>query len=816
MAAARSGQAGAGGCTSPHTAARGFGELSARRDFGRHRYYVTLLHRTERARSSRCCFAGRRSSGTGPVVKLVGGTGCGPVAYQQALVIPLCSVADQRRVVGNVGGGSVHHLGAGQMESCEPAGVRKDGAPDGGSPVGRLARGLGVPSLTPTTVRVLPGGANVRRRNAADREPRSTSLLRQGERALFVQGSLSLSRQCFGAAYAAAETEGRFEEMAQAALGLGGLWVHERRSAAEAADVEMRQRNSLGLLDSQSAVAMRLRARLAGEADYRHGGHGSVLAAVDEATRADDLVAVAEALSLAHHCMLGPEHATKRLALAGDLLRAGSRTGRRIDVLMGLLWRSVDLFLAGDPHAERSLAELRTALSDPDHLAVGFAALGIDVMLQIRSGGFVEAEALARASVERGVAAGDADAAGWYGAQLVAIRWYQGRSAELIPTLTELVNSPTLSAADNSYFAALAVAAAVAGDRRQAAGALARLRGHHLRGLVRSGSWLVALYGAVEAAHLLDDEHISAEAYSLLRPFSGLPMMGSLAIVCFGSTQHALGVASLTVGKLDRAIGHFQAALQHNQALGHWPAVVLSRHRLGQALTRRGSDGDAAAAAVQLAAAAEEAARLGMALPRVNWGKSLDRSAGAAPKGEPLASPVCRRLGQRWQVQFRGRTAAVADCVGMGYLATLLAHPGREIPAIELAGRADRLPGRPEDRAVNGGGSRQELLDGVAVREYRRRLSELQADIDDYELMNDPERAAQARAERDWLVGQLESAAGLGGRIRHFSDDTERARIAVSKAIHRAIDRLSAADPVIGAELLAGLQTGLRCSFRPQ
>src|SRR2546430_12870108 len=111
-------------------------------------------------------------------------------------------------------------------------------------------------------------------------------------------------------------------------------------------------------------------------------------------------------------------------------------------------------------------------------------------MLSIRAGRLDEAEALARTCAERGTAAGDVDATGWYGAQLVAIRWYQGRLVEVLPMLTELVDSPTLSATDNSGRAALAVAAALAGDRPAAASALATLSGRDLADLPRSSSWL--------------------------------------------------------------------------------------------------------------------------------------------------------------------------------------------------------------------------------------------------------------------------------------------------------------------------------------
>jgi hypothetical protein len=146
----------------------------------------------------------------------------------------------------------------------------------------------------------------------------------------------------------------------------------------------------------------------------------------------------------------------------------------------------------------------------------------------------------------------------------------------------------------------------------------------------------------------------------------------------------------------------------------------------------------------------------------------------------------------------------------MLHVATLLANPGYEIPAVELAAGAG-LPGATASAA----GSTQPVLDEVARREYRQRMVTLQAEIDDHATRNDDGRVARAQAELEWLTGELRAAAGLAGRVRQFAGSEERARIAVGKAIRRALDRISSADPVIGAELRAGVHTGLRCSYRP-
>ncbi|SEF95617.1 hypothetical protein SAMN05444920_1011108 [Nonomuraea solani] len=171
----------------------------------------------------------------------------------------------------------------------------------------------------------------------------------------------------------------------------------------------------------------------------------------------------------------------------------------------------------------------------------------------------------------------------------------------------------------------------------------------------------------------------------------------------------------------------------------------------------------------------------------------------------------CRRVGRRWRVEAAGRTAYVGQCVGMNHLAVLLANPHQEIPALELV-RGFALPDRPAGQVVE---DAQPVLDDLARRRYKQRLSELESEIDDFEAMNDAERAATARAERDWLLDELTAATGLAGRVRPFAGSAERARVAVSKAIRRALDRIAQADPVIGGELRTTVQTGMRCCYRP-
>ena len=109
------------------------------------------------------------------------------------------------------------------------------------------------------------------------------SLLAAGASALTQQGDLRAARQRFDAAYRMAERVGDEPAMALAALGMGGLWVHEHRMVAGSALLQERLRRALSTTDPRSALALRLGVRLAGEADYSTGDSATILAALDQA-----------------------------------------------------------------------------------------------------------------------------------------------------------------------------------------------------------------------------------------------------------------------------------------------------------------------------------------------------------------------------------------------------------------------------------------------------------------------------------------------------------------------------------------------------
>jgi hypothetical protein len=108
--------------------------------------------------------------------------------------------------------------------------------------------------------------------------------------------------------------------------------------------------------------------------------------------------------------------------------------------------------------------------------------------------------------------------------------------------------------------------------------------------------------------------------------------------------------------------------------------------------------------------------------------------------------------------------------------------------------------------------SPQVVLDQEAMRRYRNRVAELRTEI---ESAADARRADAARRESEALLAELAGNVGIGGRSRRFVDNAERARVAVGKAIRRAIARVEESDPGLGRHLRETVHTGRQCSYRP-
>jgi hypothetical protein len=107
------------------------------------------------------------------------------------------------------------------------------------------------------------------------------------------------------------------------------------------------------------------------------------------------------------------------------------------------------------------------------------------------------------------------------------------------------------------------------------------------------------------------------------------------------------------------------------------------------------------------------------------------------------------------------------------------------------------------------------MLDRRAKEAYRRRLAEIESDLEEARECGDAYRMEQAMAERRFLARELARAIGLGGRNRRVGSNAERARASVTLAIRRAMGRIRAAHPALGAHLERTIRTGTFCVYLP-
>jgi hypothetical protein len=169
----------------------------------------------------------------------------------------------------------------------------------------------------------------------------------------------------------------------------------------------------------------------------------------------------------------------------------------------------------------------------------------------------------------------------------------------------------------------------------------------------------------------------------------------------------------------------------------------------------------------------------------------------------PDRPPVLRASGDTWELAYAGECIHLPDLKGLHDLATLIANPGRPVHAVQL------LTGAAPPQPI----SADPVLDDRAKAAFRRRLAQLDEDIDWATERQDAARAERARTERDALLHELKAAVGLHGRDRRLGDDTERARKTVSSRIRDTIARIRQHQPELADHLAATVSTGIWCCY---
>ena len=399
--------------------------------------------------------------------------------------------------------------------------------------------------------------------------------------------------------------------------------------------------------------------------------------------------------------------------------------------------------------------------------------------------------------------------------QLYALRRQQGRPEEAAEVAERRIERLLDPAPVDLALRALALAdLGKCHEARPAIGDVAgELLGSGTAGSA-SGAALVA-----EVSWILGGVEWAGAAYEfLLRwPDHHLVMAAGCSL---GASSRYLGQLATLLGRPDDAEGHFQAAHQLHERLGAPAWLAHGRVDHARMLLARDCRGDGDRARQLLLAARRTYRALGMA--------AYDERAVAVLEGpSPMGTDATTETGELslegeyWAISYGGSEARLRDSKGLRYLARLLGAPGHEFHALDLVvgegggTRARRRAVRKSELDTLGSGDAGSVLDARAKAAYKRRLAELEAEIEEAAADNDLWRAERAQAEKDFLIRELAAAVGLGGRDRKAASDAERARQSVTRAIKGAIERISAAHPELGEHLRTTVRTGIYSSYAP-
>ncbi len=298
------------------------------------------------------------------------------------------------------------------------------------------------------------------------------------------------------------------------------------------------------------------------------------------------------------------------------------------------------------------------------------------------------------------------------------------------------------------------------------------------------------------------DLDLARRAYDALLPYRDhCSTMGLMGTHWSGPVAYSLGQIAAALAEHEQAGAFFDHALQIARRMRAEPSIARIHESIA-ALARERGDRESFRKHSQLADALFR--KLGLRRTR---NVAIDETQPVVPAATGAEEFSLQCDGDVWRVSFRGKSALIRSAKGLNMLARLVAKPDVEIHVLDLTGDG-------KEPAVDTGDAGP-ALDDRARSEYRRRVAELEDELEEAESCGDPGRADAARAELDFIAGELSRAFGLGGRRRAAGSAAERARINVRRRVKDAIRRIDEQLPGAGRYLESTVKTGLYCRYAP-
>jgi hypothetical protein len=478
--------------------------------------------------------------------------------------------------------------------------------------------------------------------------------------------------------------------------------------------------------------------------------------AVADAERTNQPELLADCLDAALACNWGPDELDVRVGLSARLDEIAAHALHATARVQAHMWGLQVACEALDLQSIHRHMRALDRLGEESPTALFFAA-SRRLMLDLLRGRTDTAHELIAVATEASEQASLPDA--WM--VLGSMQGYAAAQAGDVDTCAEIaadMEAFALSEGSTPVCAESAYMWLAAGRPDKVQELLHTLHGPVLDELPTDVNWLLTLQCTLDAALSVDDRYLIETASRLLEPYAGRAVFNAGAVMFHGLTDDTLARAAAALGDGTAAAARRTSALSTYTRLGaSWWRDRLSSWQ-------------------PPATVARSALRL-------------------SPTGDGL-----------WLVGTADLSVPVKALKGYSYLRELLRRPGIPVAAIDLVTSGTGTVEQP------GLGS---ALDASALESYRTRLKDLDADIAEAVDWSDTYRREALEAERDALVDVLLAATGLGGRERATGSSRERARVAATKALTTAIDRIAATDESVGRHLQHTIQTGSSCSYQP-
>lgn len=538
--------------------------------------------------------------------------------------------------------------------------------------------------------------------------------------------------------------------------------------------------------------------------------------AVAMARRLDDDGVLARALMAQHFVIWRPGTASQRIDIAAELIAIGERTRDAELTFMGHDVRLTAFLELGDIVSARAqLNAVRTLYDELRQPLVEWALARWDACFALMEGRLEDGEAAMARTAEQGARLQDHDAAAQYfGIQSFILVQERGQLADIEDAFREEAERhPHLA----GYRSGLAFIQALTGQEDRARLEVRRFVERGLDTITRDQTWMAATGLLCRATALVGEPSWNRQVFEMVAPYCDSCVIVGDGTAYGGAMSQFAALCAWKAGDLEQAEELFVHGITRNEHMGARPYAARAQVDLARMLRERGHENDVARARTLLQSAGETARACGMT---ALVAEIEAMATGTDPAGRPETTGDRRaRLsftGELWAVSLDAETIHLPDVKGLGYLAALVAAPGREIHVLDLAGGMSANAADPAPDGVTPAfGDAGPVIDSEARARYTARLEELRDDLDEAEAHHDTERASRAREEIDAIASQLVEAIGLGGRDRPANSRVERARVSVTKALRSAIGRIEEHLPELGRHLDGAVRTGVFCSYSP-